>query len=68
MTIDWKAVDQYFTVVQFVFRFSPVCSFRKFDNFVLGAVRNERVNKVNYPPLKELKTEVLRFGPSLLFI
>ena len=26
MTIYWKAVDQYFTVVLFVFQFYPVCN------------------------------------------
>ena len=29
MTIHWKAVEQYFTVVLFVFQFYPVCNFAK---------------------------------------
>ena len=43
MTIHWKAVEQYFTVVMFVFQFYPVCNFGKFINFVLDTVRSERV-------------------------
>ena len=43
MTIHWKAVEQYFTVVLFVFRFSPVFNFGKFDNFGHGTVRSERL-------------------------
>ena len=38
MTIHWKAVEQYFTVVLFVFQS------RKFISFGLGAVSSERVN------------------------
>ena len=34
----WKAVEQYFTVVLFVFQ---VCNFVKFINFGLGTVRSE---------------------------
>ena len=30
MTIHWKAVEQYFTPVLFVFPFYPVCNFGKF--------------------------------------
>ena len=40
------AVDQYFTVVLFVFQFYPGYNFPKFINFGLaGIVRSERVNK-----------------------
>ena len=45
MTIHWKAIEQYFTVVLFVFQFFPVCNFGKFASFGLGSVRGERVNK-----------------------
>ena len=48
MTIYWKAVEQYFTVVMFVFQFHPSCHFKKFMNFGLGTVRSERVLK-GYP-------------------
>ena len=47
MTIHWKAVEQYFTELLFVFQFYPVCNFGKFVNFGLGTVRIERV-KHNY--------------------
>ena len=43
MIIHWKAVEQYFTMVLFVFRFSPACNFGKFDNFEFGIIRSERV-------------------------
>ena len=33
MTIHWKAIEQYFTVVLFVFHFNPVCKFGKFIRF-----------------------------------
>ena len=36
MTIHWKAVQQYFAVELFVFQF-------QFINFLVGAVRSERV-------------------------
>ena len=45
MTLHWKAVEQYFTVVPFVFQFHPECNLRKFINFGLGTVRSERVIK-----------------------
>ena len=41
MTICWKAVKQYFTVVLIVIQFYPVC------NFGPGTVGNERVNQEN---------------------
>ena len=45
MTLHWKAVEQYFTVVLLVFQFYPGCNFGKFINFGLNStVRNERVN------------------------
>ena len=33
MTIHWKAVEQYFSVVLFVFQFYPVWNFGIFFNF-----------------------------------
>ena len=44
MTIHWKAVEQYFTVVLFVFQSYPVCHFGKFVSFGRDTVRSERVN------------------------
>ena len=44
VTIHWKAVAQYFTVVLFVFQFYPVCNFTKLINFGPGTVRSERVS------------------------
>ena len=38
MTIHWKAVEQYFTVVLFV-SFYPLCNFGKLINFGLGTVK-----------------------------
>ena len=43
MTIHWKAVEQYFTVVLFVFSFYLVRNFGKLISFRLGTVRSERV-------------------------
>ena len=43
MTIHWKAVEQYFTVVLFVFQFYPVCNLRNFIDFGIGTVRFQRV-------------------------
>ena len=43
MTLHWKAVEQYFTVVLFVFQFYPASNFGKFISFGLGNVRSERV-------------------------
>ena len=42
MTIYWKAVEQYFSVVLFVFQF-PVCMFAKFIDIGLGTINNQRV-------------------------
>ena len=41
MTLHWKAVEQYLTVVLFVFQFYPVCNFGKRLNFGLGTVKSE---------------------------
>ena len=35
MTIQWKVVEQYFTMVLLVFRFSSLCNFGKIDNDIL---------------------------------
>ena len=43
MIVRWKAVEQYFTVVLFVFQFHPVCNLGKFISFGLGTVSSERV-------------------------
>ena len=45
MTIYWKPVEQYFTVVLFVFYSCAVCNFGKSINFGFGTVRSERVNE-----------------------
>ena len=42
MTIHWKAVEQYFAVVLFVFQFYPVCNVGKVITFALGTVRIEK--------------------------
>ena len=44
MTIHWKAVEQYFTVVLFTVKFNPAFNFAKFPNFEHGTVRTETVN------------------------
>ena len=47
MTIHWKAVEQYFAVVFYIFtQFN--CNYEKFISFGLGNVRREMVNKNNY--------------------
>ena len=43
MTFHWKAVEQCFTVVLFIFQFYQVCNFGQFINFGLGTVRSEGV-------------------------
>ena len=43
MTIHCKAVEQYYTVVPFVFQFYQVCNFGKSISFELGTVRSEGV-------------------------
>ena len=47
MTIHWKAVEQYLTVVLFVVQFYPVCNFGKCINFGLGTVGSERIKHLN---------------------
>ena len=44
MTIHWKPVEQYLTVVQFIFQVCSVRNFGKFVNFGLGTVRSESAN------------------------
>ena len=47
MTIHWKAVEQYFTVMLFVIQFYPDCYlvfFLKFIDFGFGTERSEIVN------------------------
>ena len=39
MTTHWKAVDQYLTMVLFVFQFNPVIYCGKFINFGLPGVK-----------------------------
>ena len=46
MTIHWKTVEQYFTVVLFVSQFYALCYFGKFASFGLGAVRSGNANHV----------------------
>ena len=53
MTIHWKTVEQYFTVVQFIFKFFPVYNFGKFINFRLESVRSERVKIKNVSSVLE---------------
>ena len=48
MTIHWKAVEQYFTLLLFVFQFYPLCNFGEFIKFGLAVVRNESVNNVRF--------------------
>ena len=43
----WKAVEQFFTVVLFVFQLYPVCNFGTFINYGLGTdVRSEMVYQI----------------------
>ena len=44
MTIHWKAVEQYFTVVVLVIQLYPVFNCGKYIDFGFGAVRSEKVN------------------------
>ena len=53
MTIHWKAAEQYFTVVLFVFQFYSVGNFGKFMNFGLGTIESERVNQA-FEPIRPL--------------
>ena len=45
MATHWNAVEQYFTVVLFVFQFYPVFNFGNFLNVGLDTVRSERVKE-----------------------
>ena len=51
VTIHWKAVEQYSTLVLFVFQFNPVCTFGKFNNFGLGILASEMVKQSCLNPL-----------------
>ena len=42
VTIRWKAVEQYFTVVMFVLPFLPVCNLGKVIHFGLGTLKSEK--------------------------
>ena len=74
VTIHWNAVDQYFTVVLFVFHFSPVCKFGKFVNFGLGTVRSKGVEyKWDYTRMTNITNRMsganmLLIPPSLALI
>ena len=47
-TIHWKAVEQCFTVVLFVFQFYPVCNFVILDlDLALSGVKGSMNNSVN---------------------
>ena len=43
MTIHWKAVEQYFTVVLFVFQFYSDCNFYNFLDQALSEVKGQRI-------------------------
>ena len=45
MTIHWKAVEQHFTAVLFVFQFYPVCNFGKFITFGLDTCQELKGSK-----------------------
>ena len=51
---DWKAVEQYFTVVLFVSQVYPVCNFGKFIDFGFGTVMSEWVNCFSVMVIKSL--------------
>ena len=48
MTIHWKTVEQYFTVVIFVFLSYRVCNFETFIKFGFGTVRTETVKQLYF--------------------
>ena len=65
----WKAVEQYFTVVLFVFQFYPGCILGKFINFGLGTIRNERVKeKVSHSFDSTVKDKPTRLRFKLLTV
>ena len=43
VTIHWKVIEQYFTMVLFGFQSSPVCNCGKSINFGLDTVKGERL-------------------------
>ena len=71
MTIHWKAVEQYFTVVLFcLFGVWPACYFGKFINFGLGTARIEKVNLTVYPHGRHYQFNKALPGdfPGLIFV
>ena len=62
MTIRWKAVEKYFTVVLFSFHFYIVCCFGKFISFAPSTVRSERVK------IQTLLFSLLLFGRRLVVV
>ena len=69
--IHWKAVEQYFTFVLFVFQCYPVCHFGKCINFGLGTVVESIVGAVDMHRLCDPGSiSVLRvsYGLSLLLV
>ena len=48
MTILWNALEQYLTVVMFIFQFSPVGNFGKFINFGHGRLRSKGLIPVQF--------------------
>ena len=65
MTIHWKAVEQYCTVVLFVCQFYPVCNYGKFISLELGAVKSEIVKRILtlcYKRLIDLVPNQLQYG------
>ena len=44
-SIHWKALEQYFTAVLFVFKFYPLCNFGTFIKFGLVTIKCERLKK-----------------------
>ena len=82
-SFHWKAVEQFFTVVLFVFQFHPLCKFGKFINFGLDTVRSRglilfrlseilrRRNKESWGwggVISESKAKALKAKVSLKFI
>ena len=59
MAICWKAVEQVFTVVLFIFQFYPGFNFGKFISFGLGTVRSERVTARVNPFTPGIKLQFL---------
>ena len=55
MLIHWNVVEQYFTVVLFVFQFNPVCNFRK----SLLDLAPSGVKGLKVTDLRQLTTDLL---------